>query len=244
MTTNRKTAIAVGVLFFVATASYLVGNALIGSAVGAADHLANGGETPLRIGVLLEFLDAAAVVGIGVLLFPILRTHREALALGYAGTRIIESALLLVSGLFALLLLPISQASVRADAASSSQLETLATVAMDAYGLAFQLAMIALGAGSLLLCYVLYEARLVPRALSVLGAVGYAALFASGWLTMTGTNIASVLYIPGALFELAFPMWLIVKGFDERAAVTASRPETAGGVARQGIEAARTHGTA
>ena len=81
MTTHRKTAIAVGVLFLTATASYLVGNALIGSALSAPDHLSNVKETQLRVGVLLEFVDAAAVVGIGVLLFPILRRHREALAL-------------------------------------------------------------------------------------------------------------------------------------------------------------------
>ena len=242
MTTTRRTAIAVGVLFFLATASYLIGNTLIRSALSASGHVSNVTETQVRTGVLLEFVDAAAVVGIGVFLFPILRRHREAVALGYAGTRIIESALLLVSALFALLLVPVGQEYMRADAAHAAQLQTLGTLAVGAYNLAFQLAMIALGAGSLPLCYILYEARLVPRALSVLGVVGYLALFASGWLEIAGNNVTSVLYIPGALFELVFPVWLIVKGLNEHHAIHLDRAEAVVGATRHVVEPARTHG--
>ena len=243
MTTNRKTAIAVGVLFFIATASYLVGSALIGSALSAPDQLLDAKETQVRTGVLLEFVDAAAVVGIGVLLFPILRKYRESMALGYVSTRIIESALLLVSALFALLLVSGSQGYPGADAATASQLQSVGTLTIRAYGLAFQLAMIVLGVGSLLLCYILYEVRLVPRALSVLGVVGYLALFASGWLEIAGSNAASALYIPGALFELVFPLWLIIKGLDEHHAIHMDHTDTLGGPTREVLGAAHIHGT-
>ncbi|MFQ6062343.1 MAG: DUF4386 domain-containing protein, partial [Methanosarcinales archaeon] len=50
-------------------------------------------KTKVIIGVLLEFIDTAAVVGIGVMLFPILKKHNETIALGYVGTRIIECGL-------------------------------------------------------------------------------------------------------------------------------------------------------
>jgi hypothetical protein len=241
MTTTRKSASAVGGLFLIATASYLIGNALIASALSASNNLSNVAENPVRTGVLLEFVDAAAAVGIGVLLFPILRQHREALALGYAGTRIIESALILVSAVFALLLLPVGQEITRADAANAAQLQTLGALIMAASNLAFQLAMIALGAGSLLLCYILYEVRLVPRALSALGVVGYLALFASGWLQIAGNNVASVLYVPGALFELIFPLWLIVKGLNEPYPIYVDRPDAVVGATRHVAEPARTH---
>lgn len=214
MTPARKTAIAVGALFLAATASYLVGSALIDSAVDVPANLSNLNETQVRLGVFLEFINCAAVVGIGVLLFPILRKYREGMALGYAVSRVIEAALLLVSALFALSVLFVGEQSAGADAANASQLETLGGLAMEAYDLAFQLALVVLGAGSLLLCYVLYEARLVPRALPVLGFVGYLSLFASAWLEIAGHD-ASVLYVPGGLFELIFPLWLIVKGLNE-----------------------------
>ena len=190
MTRNRRIAIAVGVLFFTATISYGVGNTLIASALEAPD------EPQVLIGVILEFINSVAVVGIAVLLFPILRRYSEGMALGYAGSRVIESVLLLVGALSALILLTLRW-----------------------HELTFQMAMIVLGAGSLLLCYILYRVKLVPRAISVLGFVGYIALFAYGLLEIFGLNfLGLVLFIPGGIFEIVFPLWLIVKGFNEPAA--------------------------
>ena len=106
-----------------------------------------------------------------------------------------------------------------------SALSALLLLTLTVYDLAFQIAMIALGAGSLLLCYVLYKFRLVPRALSVLGFVGYIAIFAYGLLEIFAQNIGfigSVLFAPGAIFEIAFPLWLIVKGFNEPAGTARS----------------------
>jgi hypothetical protein len=60
--------------------------------------------------------------------------------------------------------------------------------------------------------------RLVPRALSILGLVGYAALFVGASLdalgfvdTMAGAGVVAL--VPGGLFELALPIWLFVRGF-------------------------------
>jgi hypothetical protein len=41
------------------------------------------------IGVLLELINGIAVVGIGVLMFPILKQHNENISLGYLSFRII-----------------------------------------------------------------------------------------------------------------------------------------------------------
>jgi Domain of unknown function (DUF4386) len=175
---------------------------LIASALEPSDGLLNPNNTQIGIGVLLEFINSAAVIGIGVLLFPVLRRYSEGMALGYAGSRIIESVLLAVGALSALLLLTLRW-----------------------HDLTFQMAMIALGVGSILLCYVLYKFRLVPRAISVLGFVGYIAIFAYGLLEIFAQNIGfigSVLFAPGAIFEIAFPLWLIVKGFNEPAGTARS----------------------
>src|SRR3712207_771177 len=82
--------------------------------------------------------------------------------------------------------------------------------------------MIALGLGSLPFCYLLYRARLVPRWMSVLGLVGYAALVAGSSLELFGNDLAMIHYLPGALFELVLPVWLIVRGFDSSAIVSRS----------------------
>jgi hypothetical protein len=85
---------------------------------------------------------------------------------------------------------------------------------------AYQIAMIILGFGSMFLCYLLFQSKLVPRFLSVWGLIGYALLFASGLLDVLGVvdtvhGTGAIFYIPGGLWELfAFPIWLIVKGFN------------------------------
>jgi Domain of unknown function (DUF4386) len=81
-------------------------------------------------------------------------------------------------------------------------------------GLAFQVAMIALGLGSMPFCYLLYKTKLIPRYISVLGLIGYATLLTAALLEVFGYSTGLVLYLPGALFEIVFPVWLIVKGFN------------------------------
>ena len=79
--------------------------------------------------------------------------------------------------------------------------------------------MIALGLGSLLLCHGLYTSRLVPRPIALLGFVGYALVLVWGVLgVLLGQDPGMVLFVPGAIFELAFPAWLFLRGLDPSAA--------------------------
>jgi hypothetical protein len=71
-----------------------------------------------------------------------------------------------------------------------------------------------LGIGSLFLLYVFLIARLIPRILSIIGFAGYSCLLASVILGMFGIDTGFILFIPGAIFEVAFPVWLFVKGFN------------------------------
>jgi Domain of unknown function (DUF4386) len=73
----------------------------------------------------------------------------------------------------------------------------------------------------LVLTPVLLTSRLMPRSLSVLGIAGYALLLAGVICNLLGiTDIGShvspagiVFLAPGGLFELLFPLLLIVRGF-------------------------------
>jgi hypothetical protein len=64
----------------------------------------------------------------------------------------------------------------------------------------------------------LYRSKLVPRPLAVLGLIGYPVLLAGAVLAMFGvidvTQGAGMLaMLPGGLFELILPIWLLAKGF-------------------------------
>jgi hypothetical protein len=214
MNTDRKAAVLAGILFLFATAAYLLGNARIESILGSPDYLTNAysHKNQILTGVLLEFMNSAAVVGIAVVLFPVLKRHSEKIAVGYVGFRVIEAVLLVVGAIGPLLLVRLSQEFIATGAPANSYFHTLGAIAEEGSFIAFQLAMITLGLYSLLFCHLLYRSSLIPRFISVLGFIGYVSLSASAIVELMGYS-GMILYIPGALFEIVMPLWLIVKGF-------------------------------
>ena len=140
MTTNGKTTTRiVGALILIATVTYMLGSGFLASLHNAPDYLlqVSQNSTQVVIGTLLEAVDAAAGAAIGILLFPILRKHNEAIALGYAGTRIIECVLLLVAGISSLSLIPLSQHYVQAGAPDAASVQAVGTFVVAQRGLAF-----------------------------------------------------------------------------------------------------------
>jgi len=101
----------VGVLFLTAMVASLLGGGLIESILSAPDYLlaVSENETQVIIGVLLELINGIAVVGIGVLMFPILKQHSENIAHGYLAFRIIESVFCSVIVISPLSLIKFSQ---------------------------------------------------------------------------------------------------------------------------------------
>lgn len=219
MNTTKTTARLVGALFLITTATYLTGNMLIESILGSSDYLALIGENTARVSLsaILMLINCLGVVGIGVLMFPLLKQHNEHIALGYVAARVIESVLLTIGVISLLSLIPISQEYIKGD---SSHLQTLSTLAIKGNFFAYQIAMFVLGIGSLFFCYVLYQSKLIPRFMSAWGLVGYAALAMGGVLELFGFKVGLMYAIPGGLFELALPIWLLIKGFNSSTLTT------------------------
>src|SRR4051794_30376503 len=84
----RRTARIVGVLILGGYLAYGPGSPL---AAGIVHSGHRSSSTALFItGAALMLLNSAFVIGIGVLMFPILRAHNKAIAAAYLGTRIFE----------------------------------------------------------------------------------------------------------------------------------------------------------
>ena len=71
---------------------------------------------------------------------------------------------------------------------------------------------------ALVLNYSLYRSRLVPRWISIWGLVGALLILVAGLMSMYGllgpfSTAAILMYLPIALQEMVFALWLIVKGF-------------------------------
>ena len=225
MNSNKKTARIVGVFFITATVMSILGTLVfIGPILDDPDYLvsASANENRVLIGVLLEFIAAGAVVGTAVTLLPVFKKHNEALALGYVGGRIIESLFIMVSAVGAVLLLTLSREYV-AGAPDASNFQTLGTVLLAERVWTFLLGPnLVFSLNALIVSYLLYLSRLVPRWLSVWGLIGAPLILAASLLRVFDvvtlfSPIAALLAAPIALFEMVLAVWLIVKGFNPSA---------------------------
>ena len=217
---SRKTySRLIGALFLSAFVFYGVGNGLVTSVLGAPDFLStmSAHQTTLALGAFLMLLNSVVVVGLGVLFFPILENHGRRTALAYLASRIVEAILLVVGVLCLLMILPLGQHGVDAGAASSGWAKGLGSLALQSNTMAYQIAMMSLGLGSVFLCSLLFRTRLIPRFLSVWGLIGYAAFLAGAIAEIFGIHIGVLLSVPGGLFELVLSFWLLIKGFQPEA---------------------------
>jgi hypothetical protein len=193
MKSTKRIAVIVGLLFLVSTLTFMIGSNQIRSFL--IDVSQN--KSPLFLGVILEIICGVAVVGIGVLMFPILKLFKKRLALGYVIFRIIECTIIIVGGIYLL-----------------SLLEFMWKYEMIIF--------VFTALGGLIFSYLLYLSKLVPRYLSGLGIIGYLMLFLGVMLDMfsifnINDGAGMLLYLPGGLFELFLPIWLFIKGFNSSA---------------------------
>ncbi|MFW5849272.1 MAG: DUF4386 domain-containing protein [Spirochaetota bacterium] len=139
----RRRSLWIGVLFLVATTSYLAGSGMVESIVTAPDPPAAIGEASetLLAGIVLDLVNVGAVIGIGVLMARVVRTKSPVAASGYAASRLVEGALLALSEMSVLALAGITGS---AGPAASEALKLVADFAIEVRFVAFDLAMIAL----------------------------------------------------------------------------------------------------
>ena len=199
----------IGALFLAGFLLYGVGSVLATSVTGRANFLStiSANTTILVLGAFLILLNTAVDVGKGVLFFPILENHGKRTALGYLTTMIIEVVFLGLGALALLMIVPLGQH------AGESWAKGLGSLLVQSNTMAYQIGEAVLGFGALFLCALLLRTRLIPGWLAISGLIGYACLMTGMIAEIFGVHIGLYLTIPGFFFELALPVWLIVRGF-------------------------------
>jgi hypothetical protein len=225
MNSERRTAIIVGVLFIIATVSSIIGTfVFLEPITGDPDYLIKAYEnkTQLILGVLIDALNSIAVIVIAAVLYPILKKISEAFAIGYVASRIIESVILIIGHISLFSLLSLSQEFVQTGAQNAAHLLPLGRLLLAVNDWTFLFGPgIAFGITALVLNYLFYQSKLVPRFLSVWGFIGGTLLLAADVLAIFGLGTASMtfalLILPIGLNEMALAAWLIIKGFNPTA---------------------------
>ena len=185
---TRRAAVVIALLFLGATATFLIGDALV---VRALDGpvVDRGG---LLLGVALQTVNALAVAGLGLAFLRVLPVDVRRLALGHLALRIVEAVVIIGLGGW-----------------------MIATESLVDYE---PVIYVFTGGAGLLLTAALARTRLIERPLVLLGTVGYVAILSALPVQLlTSASLDGfpglLLYVPGALFELTLPLLLLARGF-------------------------------
>jgi hypothetical protein len=210
---HRRVSRAAGILYVLTFVS-IPTLALYRPVKGATYVLGSGSNTSAIVGGILEITVALAGIATAVVLFPILKRQNETFALGLVAARILESSTIFVGVAFLLSIVTLKQNG----AGQGTLVTSHALVAL--YDRIFLLGQSFMPAVcDLLLGYMLYKSRLVPRRLSLIGIVG-GPLLVIGYLAVLFNAIdqhgalAGLSALPVAVFEFSLGIWLIVQGFN------------------------------
>jgi hypothetical protein len=216
MDSTRKTAINVGILFLIATVILIVGG-IFSLSIYEPDYLTtvSENENQVILGALLEIVAAAAVVGIPIAMFPILKKYNEGLALGYVGTRIFEGLTIFLNTIILLALLSLSNQFVNTSTSDISYFESTGALLLGIREWGSLLVDFSFPIGAVVFNYLLYKTKLTPKWIAILGLVGGTLWLATTPVRMYGFNPEWIDFLaaPIAFQEMILALWLIVKGF-------------------------------
>lgn len=217
---SNNTSKLVGSFFLIAMAASLVGGvAFVEPSLAEANFLSAAVEnqTQVIIGVMLEMVNGLAVLGIGVLMYPVLKRHSENAAVGYLALRIAEAVYCCLIVITPLSVIALGKEALLAGAgeAAAFQAAGLLSIAQRA-GISSLLIPVFLGIGALVLYSAMYRFKLVPRYISVWGWISAVLILALNLLLTFDIqlgNLAMLFALPIITNEIYLGFYLIFKGF-------------------------------
>jgi hypothetical protein len=232
MNSDKWNARSAGVFLLTAIVAGILSAVFLGGILESQDILAqiSANENQVIIGVLFYFIMAVACASIAISMYPILKKHNEALALGAVGFRIIESIIWMVGVINLLLLVTLSQEFVQEGSPNDPYFQTLSKLLLAGADMAGALVLggFAFGLGALMYNYLFYQSKLIPRWLSVWGLIAAILVLTLNLFDMFGvlSEITPLLNLPTFVGEIVLAVWLIVKGFNSSAIASKSVKNT------------------
>src|SRR5215203_5018957 len=176
MNSTRKTAVVAGIFFLITEVTAILGMLLYRNSVLSTPQFIVSGtveDTGVLLRAFLEVLLAIAVVGTGVALYPVIRRQNEGMALGHVAGRVIEATIIAVGAISLLAVVTMVQSLAGTTGPEAVAAATVGQSLVAVHDWTFLFGpKFALGANTLLLAYLMYRSRLVPRFIAVLGLIG------------------------------------------------------------------------
>lgn len=199
-----------------------------------ADYVVGSGQdTRVGLGALFEVCLAICGIATAVVIFPIVKRVNESIALGYVAARTVESILILVGVLSLMSVLALRQdelVSGSSDGALIGDANLLLAV-HDQVALLGPQFCAGLGNG-ILLGYLMWRSRLVPRPMVMFGLIGGPLALLAGIGVLLGvwgmnSGLPVLMTAPEAIWEFSLSIWLLLKGFRPSPILTGNPAVTA-----------------
>jgi hypothetical protein len=183
--------------------------------------LGGGSDAGVTWGAILELLLIAANIASAIAIYPVLRRRFPVLSLGFVSARIMESAFIAI-GIIAVLAL--NTLRMQAGDTDPAALTVVGQALVAIHDWTFKMGPgVVVGVGNgLILGYMMWKTRLLPRFLSILGLIGGPALLVGSAGVMLGyfefgSTVHGLTVAPEFLWELLLGIWLLVRGFSPTA---------------------------
>jgi hypothetical protein len=216
---NRYIAIIVGILYIIGTVVGILSLVFTGGLLEGSDYLSNvaAHANQAQLAALLILTMGIALAFIPALMFPILKKLSEPLAISYIIFRgALETFIAIGQAVCWLVLVALAHQYAVSGTAVASQLPALGLGLLEAFGPLSAALSIVFSLGALMLYYLLYQGRLIPRWISGWGIMAGVLYLTAGLVAIFGINWNFLYYIMLPQ-EMVMAVWLIVKGFNQSA---------------------------
>ncbi|MGZ5372534.1 MAG: DUF4386 domain-containing protein [Aeromicrobium sp.] len=191
-----------------------------------------GSETSLKVAAILEFALIIFNIATAVVIYPLVRRQSETVSLGYVAARIMESTFIAIGLMSIISVTNVMDALPQAGGAQAAALIAEGRGLVNTYEWAFLFGpglVVGFGNG-LMLGYLMYRSRLVPRGMAMFGLIGGPLLIISFVLIFfdvydSGPGPAGLMALPEIIWEASLGIYCAWKGF--RTSSPLARPETA-----------------
>ena len=223
MTSFRTTAFVAGLLYLITYLAIPTVALYLPALSDPSFIVTSGTGTGVLWGAVLELIVVIAIVGTGVVLFPVLRRQNEGVALGFVASRLFEGGVITVGIISLLSIVTLQQEAGSTVGADPGSLIIAGQSLVAAHDWSFLIGQGLLpGINALLLGSLFYKSRLVPRVIPLLGLIGGPLLISSALGQVIGINEqysawSAIAVAPIFLWELLLGLWLVFKGFDRSA---------------------------
>ena len=213
MEQDQRLARTFGVLFIITFVTSIGALALFQSVLDdPAGYISGDGkDSQIYLGAFLELLLVLSNVGTAVVLYPIARRQSELFAIGYVAARIIESVFIAAGIIFVL-----GVVSLRDDSPGAADL-AVSLAALKDWTFLLGPGMVVPFGNGLILGYLMYRSRLVPRPWPWLGLIGGPLLLIGNVGVLFDlwdqTGLVSVLVVPEFIWEAFLGIYCAIWGF-------------------------------